>query len=255
MNRSIISEISDFEHVKQNLELIDQHLIFNDGVRLMNHSPEYHGGISKHFKRAEQAANFGREIGLLYVHAQIRYVEALAKVGKVKEAWHALEQTIPVGLQDIVNNAEPRQANVYFSSSDGDFKTRYEAEKNFEKLKSGEIGVKGGWRLYSSGPGIFTNQVITHLAGIGMRAEGLKISPSIPANMDEFCFDFSINNKLVHFSIERGETVSVAIDNQIINSEVIDNVYHKLDIFIRNEQLSLINDDSLIKITMKCINN
>lgn len=255
LNRSIISEISDFEHVKQNLELINQHLIFNDGVRLMNHSPEYHGGISKHFKRAEQAANFGREIGLLYVHAQIRYVEALAKVGKVKEAWHALEQTIPVGLQDIVNNAEPRQANVYFSSSDGDFKTRYEAEKNFEKLKSGEVGVKGGWRLYSSGPGIFTNQVITHLAGIEMRAEGLKISPSIPANMDEFCFDFSINNKLVHFSIERGETISVAIDNQIINSEVIDNVYHKLDVFIRNEQLSLINDGSLIKITMKCINN
>ena len=36
----------------------------------------YTGGTSRIFKRAESAANFGREVGLQYVHAHIRYIEA-----------------------------------------------------------------------------------------------------------------------------------------------------------------------------------
>ena len=34
--------------------------------------------IYKIFRRAESAAFFGREIGLMYVHAHLRYGEALA---------------------------------------------------------------------------------------------------------------------------------------------------------------------------------
>ena len=47
----------------------------------------YHGGTSTLFRRAESAANFGREIGLQYVHAHIRYIEALARIGRPDEAF------------------------------------------------------------------------------------------------------------------------------------------------------------------------
>lgn len=47
-------------------------LLYPDGVRLMNRPAQYDGGVSTHFKRAEHAANFGREVGLQYVHAHIR---------------------------------------------------------------------------------------------------------------------------------------------------------------------------------------
>ena len=104
--------------------------------------PNYRGGVSTNFKRAEQAANFGREIGLQYVHAHIRYTEAMAKIGQRDKTWQALMQINPVQLKEVVHNAELRQANAYFSSSDGDFKTRYESQENFGKLKDGSIGVK-----------------------------------------------------------------------------------------------------------------
>ena len=93
-----------------------------DGVRLMDKPAHYKGGVSTHFKRAEQASNFGREIGLQYVHAHIRFVEAMAKLGKSDEVWSGLEKINPVMIQDKVPNAERRQSNAYFSSSDGDFK-------------------------------------------------------------------------------------------------------------------------------------
>lgn len=250
MNRSIIAEISDKAQMQQNLKLIDENLVFNDGVRLMNHSPEYHGGVSINFKRAEQAANFGREIGLLYVHAQIRYVEAMAKVGEAKKAWKALEQTIPAGIYSAVSNAEPRQANVYFSSSDGDFRTRYEAQNGFDQLKSGTVGVKGGWRLYSSGPGIFTNQVISHLAGVEKTADGLVIDPTFPENTDKLDFDFVVGDKMVHFLLKKSTDKAVSIDQQAVSFETLANPYRIAGVKIRNEQFTALKDGSTITVTL-----
>jgi len=82
MTRSMLAELLTPEQVSHHLEIIEKELTFPDGVRLMNKPANYRGGVSTNFKRAEQAANFGREIGLQYVHAHIRYTEAMAKIGQ-----------------------------------------------------------------------------------------------------------------------------------------------------------------------------
>ena len=82
----------------------------------MNRPASYEGGVSTHFKRAEQAANFGREVGLQYVHAHIRYIEAMAKLGHGEDVWKGLETINPVGIQEVVPNAAIRQSNAYFSA-------------------------------------------------------------------------------------------------------------------------------------------
>ncbi|HCM13995.1 MAG TPA: hypothetical protein DHW85_12555, partial [Lachnospiraceae bacterium] len=62
-----------------------------------------------YFKRAETAANFGREIGLQYVHAHIRFIESMAKLGKADETWDNLLKVIPIKIQTKVPNASARQ--------------------------------------------------------------------------------------------------------------------------------------------------
>ena len=84
MTRSMLAELLTPEQVSHHLEIIEK-LTFPDGVRLMNKPANYRGGVSTNFKRAEQAANFGREIGLQYVHAHIRYTEAMAKIGQQRQ--------------------------------------------------------------------------------------------------------------------------------------------------------------------------
>src|SRR5699024_5818099 len=64
MIRSMISELFDEKQVDRHYDVIKNELTFLDGVRLMDKPAKYDGGVSKNFKRAEQAANFGREIGL-----------------------------------------------------------------------------------------------------------------------------------------------------------------------------------------------
>ncbi|SES29335.1 GH36-type glycosyl hydrolase domain-containing protein [Salipaludibacillus aurantiacus] len=213
MIRSMISELFNEEEVKDHYELIKEHLFFPDGVRLMNQPAQYEGGVSKHFKRAEQAANFGREIGLQYVHAHIRFIEAMAKIGKADDAWAGLKAINPIGIHESVPNADLRQSNAYFSSSDGKFNTRYDAAENFHLLKKGKVKVKGGWRIYSSGPGIYINQLISHVLGIREEGDKLILDPSLPEYLDGLNFNFSVDGHpatvIYHFSGEPGPRVKV----------------------------------------------
>lgn len=199
MTRGIISGVFDAKQAEHHRALIERHLTFPDGVRLMDRPMGYRGGVSTIFKRAESAAYFGREVGLQYVHAHIRYIEAMCRLGRAEEAWTGLMAVCPVGIVDAVPNALPRQANAYFSSSDADFADRAEASRHFDRLKSGKVGVQGGWRVYSSGPGIYLNQLISNVLGLRLAFDDVIFDPVLPARADGLTFDFELLGKAARF--------------------------------------------------------
>ena len=203
-------------------EHIEEHLTFNDGVRLMNNTPKYNGGISKIFKRAERASNVGREISLQYVHAHIRFIEAMCKLSKAEKVWDALFKINPIKIDESVKNASYRQSNCYFSSSDGDFKTRYDFQENFLKLKKGSVNVKSGWRIYSSGPGIYINQIITNVLGIREMSDRIIFDPIIPKSFNDLKLKYKILNKDVKIIYKlNGGT---RIEKIILNGEEIETI-------------------------------
>jgi cellobiose phosphorylase len=143
MTRSIIAGLLTREEADHQMQRIADNLKCPDGVRLMDKPAPYSGGLETFFKRAESAANFGREIGLQYVHAHIRYAEALAKLGDGDGFFQALLTICPISLEKTVPNAQMRQSNMYFSSSDAAFLNRADAAEHFDKLRDGSIAVKG----------------------------------------------------------------------------------------------------------------
>lgn len=229
MTRSMIAELLDKEQAESHYRLIQEELRCPDGVRLMNSPAQYGGGVSTHFKRAEQAANFGREVGLQYVHAHIRYVEAMAKLGKTDEVWDGLEVINPVGIAQIVPNAELRQSNTYFSSSDGEFNTRYEAQERFGELRSGCVKVKGGWRIYSSGPGIYMNQLISGALGIRQLNGDLVLDPVLPAKLNGMTFDYAFAGREVVFVYRTlgGPVRRIVINGKEVEAERLGNPYRE----------------------------
>ena len=183
ITRSMIAGLNSKEENARFLQIIDTYLKHPDGVRLMDHAVLYQGGKKTHFNRAETAANFGREIGLQYVHAHIRYIEAMYEIKDVERSYEALLMIHPIHLHHILKNAMPRQRNAYFSSSDGAFKDRYQAKEQFDLLREGKINVKGGWRIYSSGPGILIHQMITNTYGIKRHHLISSIQPNLPKEL------------------------------------------------------------------------
>ena len=200
-NRGMISQIFDPKDIPYYQKIIQTHLRHPDGVRLMNTAVTYQGGKKTYFQRAETAASFGREIGIQYVHAHIRYIEAMCMIGNKEEAWWALNVINPIDMYSLVPNASLRQRNVYFSSSDGAFFDRYEAKKDFEKVRQGTIQVKAGWRLYSSGPGIYLNTLIQKFLGIQVKANELYIDPQVPASLAGMIVEYTFKETPLNMKI------------------------------------------------------
>ena len=73
------------------VRLICEHLLFPDGVWLIDRPIAYRGGPQTTFRRAESSAFFGREIGLMYVHAHLHHAEAMAVLGEADALWDALQ--------------------------------------------------------------------------------------------------------------------------------------------------------------------
>lgn len=165
MTQAVMGGLFTPEQTQRHLELIEQHLLFPDGARLMDRPVAYRGGVETLFRRAESAAFFGREISLMYVHAHIRYCEALAVSGDVDGARAALAFVNPIAITDLLPQATLRQSNTYFSSSDAAFRDRYQASAEWHRVRDGAIATDGGWRIYSSGPGIYTQLFVRHILG------------------------------------------------------------------------------------------
>ena len=199
MTRGIISGLFSVEQAKRHVTLIERHLSFPDGARLMNRPMEYNGGMPRYFKRAETAANFGREVGLQYVHAHIRYIEAMVRIGRPVEAFRGLLAVCPILLDLDVPAALPRQGNAYFTSSDAAFIDRRHASREFGRVKTGRVGVKGGWRVYSSGPGIYINQLISNVLGLRAYFDDVVLDPVLPADADGLTFDFEFDGRPVRY--------------------------------------------------------
>jgi cellobiose phosphorylase len=184
MIHGILSNLFTPEQAQRHVALIRQHLLGADGARLFDRPLPYRGGLQRRFQRAESSTFFGREIGLMYMHAHLRWAEALAHLGDGEAAFHALRLAHPIGLRDVVPNARLRQANCYMSSSDAAFADRYDAGERYDAVRSGAVAVEGGWRVYSSGAGIFVRLVRERLLGLRLQHEALAIDPVLPRALD-----------------------------------------------------------------------
>ena len=202
MNRGIISGIFTSEQARKHQILIEEHLKGPDGARLMDRPLRYNGGIQILFQRAESSTFFGREIGLMYVHEHIRYAEALAITGKADAFVKALRQAIPVAYSDIVPCCDIRQSNCYYSSSDVIFANRFEADRLYSEIKTGTITLRGGWRVYSSGPGIYIGIIVSRLLGLRLEWGKVIIDPVLPFSFDGLTASLNFMDRHLFFRYE-----------------------------------------------------
>ncbi|MCW5891144.1 MAG: hypothetical protein KIT14_11420 [bacterium] len=197
MIHAIIDDLLTPEQAARHVELMRAHLLAADGARLFDRPPTYRGGVQRVFQRAETSSYFGREIGIMYVHAHLRYAEAMARYGDADAFWLALRQAVPIGLRDVVPNARLRQASCYTSSSDAAVADRYEAQARYADVRAGTIPVEGGWRVYSSGAGIACRLIHQRLFGLRHGRSATVIDPVLPRALDGLALDATLAGRRV----------------------------------------------------------
>ncbi|TDU23326.1 cellobiose phosphorylase [Panacagrimonas perspica] len=184
MVHAILEDLLTPEQAKTHLRLLESELSGPDGLRLFDRPMRYHGGPQRLFQRAETATYFGREIGLMYMHAHLRYAQALARVGDAERFFQALCQATPIGIRSVVPGATLRQANCYYSSSDATFEDRDQASAEYDRVRNGTIPFDGGWRVYSSGAGIALGLIVRRFLGLSVEWNRLSLDPVMPPALD-----------------------------------------------------------------------
>ena len=221
MIHAIINDMFTPEQAESHFSIIREHLLGPDGARLFDKPMAYHGGLMTNFQRAESASFFGREIGIMYMHAHLRYCEALARFGDADAFFQALSQLNPIAIRELVTTATPRQANCYYSSSDAAFKDRYQAFDEYDRVKNHEVALEGGWRVYSSGAGIGVRLIMQCFLGIRLETEAIIIDPVVPTALDGLTASLRIAGHPVEIIYHTGTTgrgpVSIALNGESID--------------------------------------
>jgi cellobiose phosphorylase len=202
MVHAILEDLLTPEEAAAHLATMRAHLWAPDGARLFDRPLTYRGGVERLFQRAETSAFFGREIGLMYTHAHLRYAQLQAHVGDARGLLESLALAHPVQLRERVPQASLRQANCYFSSSDAAFRDRYEAQERYGRVAAGAVALDGGWRVYSSGPGIALSLVVTSLLGVRREGSALVIDPVIAPELSGLRAEVPVLGRRVTMEVE-----------------------------------------------------
>jgi cellobiose phosphorylase len=184
MIHAIIADLLTPAEAAAHVAIIRTHLLGADGARLFDRPPAYRGGPERFFQRAESSSFFGREIGLMYTHAHLRWAEALAHLGDADALFEALRRASPITLDTVVPAATRRQASCYYSSSDAAVADRYEAGARYDDVRAGRVPFDGGWRVYSSGAGIAVRLVHECFLGLRRGRAVLGVDPVVPKALD-----------------------------------------------------------------------
>jgi CRISPR-associated protein Csx3 len=241
MIHAVTAGILTPDEARHHLGLIRDHLSGPDGARLFDRPAAYHGGPMEVFQRAEASTFFGREIGIMYTHAHLRYAEALARVGDADGLLAALAQANPMGMTERVPSARARQATTYYSSSDAVFRDRYEAAEDYAGVRDGTVPLEGGWRVYSSGPGLFLRLVVENLLGIRRLGAVVEIDPVLPASADGLIASVRLFGRPVEVRFRVGPTgsgpTSVTVDGTRLEAYRLENPYRTGGLAVHSEDL------------------
>jgi cellobiose phosphorylase len=143
----------------------------------------------------------------------------------------ALRQAIPVAYRDIVHCGDIRQSNCYYSSSDVTFNNRYEADELYDEIKTGKITLKGGWRVYSSGPGIYIGLIISRLLGLRIEFGRIIIDPVIPYSLKflSASMDLSGHSVTINYTMKEDSfnPKAIIINGKAVSYTYEDNKYRK----------------------------
>jgi cellobiose phosphorylase len=172
------------EQAKMHVGSLQQSLLGPDDARFFARPPPYRGGPQHDFQSAGSSTFFGREIGLMSMHAHPRYAQAMARDGDVEAFFLALRQADPIALRSVVPPAALRQTNGYDSSADAALADRSEAPAPYDVIQTGAVALEGGWRIDSSGAGIAMRLMHQCCLGLCREPSALIIDPVIPTALD-----------------------------------------------------------------------
>ena len=158
------------------------------------------GGLSRRtsgeFPPAESASFFGREIGLMYVHAHLRYGEAMAVLGEAEAAREALMRLVnPISRHRASRQCVAAPAQRLFQQQ------RRRLPRPLPRRAPNGRGSRGHgrrrWRLAHlfQRPGSLHNVLVSLAFGIRRRFDERRVEPLLPRRLGPVTLEMVIDGR------------------------------------------------------------
>ncbi len=96
----------------------------------------------------------------------------------------ALAKASPVGVETLVPQARPRQTQLLLLLLRRRLRRPLRRPGAVCRAARRHVPLEGGWRVYSSGPGLVLRLVVEVLLGFRARHDGVEVDPVLPAGLD-----------------------------------------------------------------------
>ena len=73
------------------------------------------------------------------------------------------------------------------------FPDRYRASAEWRRARDGTVAADGGWRIYSSGPGLYTSLLVCHALGLRRRFGQRIVRPVLPARLGRITVEMEVD--------------------------------------------------------------
>jgi len=101
---------------------------------------------------------------------------------------------------------------------------------------AGTVPLEGGWRVYSSGPGIFLRLVVQSLLGVRRRGDALEIDPVLAPALDGLEATVPVDGIPLDLTFGVGDRgvgpVSVALNGAALQTNPLSNPYRAAGVAI-----------------------
>ena len=128
-----------------------------------------------------------RENGGQYTHAAVWFIMALIKGGFTDEAWKLFNMISPVSHSDTAAKAREYALEPYVIAAD---------------IYSGDLAGRGGWSWYTGAASWYYVCLVRGFLGLEIAGNRLTLTPSLPASVDEFSFDYHFEHGIVNICID-----------------------------------------------------
>ena len=119
----------------------------------------------------------------MYVHAHLRYGEAMAVLGEAEALWEALQAREPDRRHRAAQERLAPATQRLFQQQRRRLPRPLRRVGRVGPGAKGTVDVEGGWRIYSSGPGLFVRLLLDIALGLRRQHGEPAARPALPARL------------------------------------------------------------------------
>jgi cyclic beta-1,2-glucan synthetase len=204
---AVITGSGDPERAKRAMAAVEERLIrVSDRLVLLFFPPFDHGGLQPGYIKGYVPGI--RENGGQYTHAATWLIQAVAKLGRGRQAKELIDILNPVRLSEDAERVSRYKVEPYVIAAD-------------VYGRAPHIG-RGGWTWYTGSASWYWRVIVESVLGLQLKGKTLRVEPCLPPDWPSFEMTYRHGKTAYRINVENPDGVETGVREVFVNDQRMD---------------------------------